>query len=383
MSANSSQLKINQVFSKHDLSTDLIINADTNQNDDNECPSTSTEPPIRSGFFTVASMANGLKKNASKDSASKSLEISPASKQFVPTKVVELSSGRLVKPNVIPNSNRNSDPLPFQISSVASGEEVTLWTNGFDDNIDDDQDDHDDHDDDCNDGNDEDEMNTQPQISDVKSLATGQDVMPESEVNTIQIDSSDLTGSVLVETKTESIDISDDEQAMDMIDRELIIAKEPFVLDSDSHLKGYMYCSTNMQLGKVSIEWMGPGRIKLQLAESIDIDCNESEPFQKNLASVSSYMNTYIRERFYGVYPTHLRLEWIFIKTDAVETCCTSLGDFNKVEPFSVRSLYYNYCCCFFKISFDNMFFIASIRLCSKIRSCKSVQVIKMIQRCQ
>lgn len=379
MSANSSQLKINQVFSKHDLPTDLIITADTNRNDDNECASTSTEPSIRSGFFTVASMANGLKKNASKESVSKSIETSPASKLFVPTKVVELSSGHLVKSNVIPNSNRNSDPLPFQISSVASGEEVTLLTNGFDDDDDDhdDRDDRDDHDDD-DDGNDENEMNTQPQISGVKSLATGQDVMPETEVNSIQIDSSDLTGSVLVETKTESIDISDDEQAMDIIDRESIISKEPFVFESDSHLKGYMYCSTNIQLGKVSIEWLGSGRIKLQLAESIDIDCNESEPFQKNLASVSSYMNSYIRERFYGVYPAHLRLEWIFIKTDAVDTCCTSLGDFNKVEPFSVRSITLK-----LLLILITCFFIASIRLCSKIKSCKSVLVIKMIQRCQ
>ncbi|XP_055324553.1 uncharacterized protein LOC129579058 isoform X1 [Sitodiplosis mosellana] len=337
--ADSSQLKINQVFSKHDLPSDLIISK-PNSND-GEGASTSADPPVRSGFFTVAAMTNGSKTGAPKEGVSKSKESSPvlmSSKVFIPTKVVELPSNHLAKLQVIPNSNQNSDPLPLKISSVASGEEVTLMTNGFDDDDDDDGD-NDEVDDDI----DQDEINTQPQISEVKSLATGQDAVPKAGGNPSEIDqmgTRDLTGTILIETKTESIDISDDEQQINMPDgmepHINSIAKEPLVIGSDSRLKGYMYCSTNMQLGKVSIEWMAPGRIKLQLAESIDVDCDESEPFQKNLASVSSYMNTYVRERFYGVYPAHLRLEWIFIKTDGVETCGTSLCDFNNVEPFSV-----------------------------------------------
>lgn len=313
-------MKINQVFSKHNLPPNVTI-ADSNSND-GEIASTSTDPPVRSGFFTLASMANGLKENkiTFKENPP-SQEIKAAlvpSKIFTPTKVIELPSVRLVKPK----SNKISDPLPFKISSIASGEEVTLLTNGFDDNVDDDDDN-------------EDELNTQPQISEVKSLATGQDGASMTKADHSQLDS------MLVQTKTEPIDISDDEQPAHMVNSmepsNNSIVKEPLVLETESRLKGYMYCSTNIQLGKVSIEWIAPDRIKLQLAESVDIECDKSEPFQKNLAIASTYMNKYIRERFYGVYPANLRLDWIFFKTVDIEGCSHSLCEFNKVEPFSVR----------------------------------------------
>lgn len=338
--SNSSHLKINQVFSKHDLPPELII-TDPNSND-GESASTSTDQPIRSGFFTLASNANGLKTSTSKEGATQSNDTLPDLSKFVPKKVVELPSTRSVKPNVIPNSTHNPDPLPLMISSVASGKEVTLLTNGFDNDDDDDNN----IDDDIDEQDDENEMNIQSQISKIKSLTADQtDDDPKLEANLFKSkstkkDSSDSNGSILVETKTESIDISDDENDDGMINNlepnVSTITKKPLDLGTETHLKGYMYCSTNMQLGKVSIEWMAPGRIKLHLAESIDIDCDETEPFQKNLASVSSYMHTYIRERFYGVYPAHLRLEWIFIRTNDVEACTASLCDFNKIEPFSV-----------------------------------------------
>lgn len=316
-----------------------------------ESASTSTDPPVRTGFFTVAKV-NGSKSSAPiEGSASKSKDSSPlSSKVFIPTKVVELSSIRLISPNVTANSNQNSDPLPLKISSVASGEEVTLMTNGFDDienevdyhSEDSDDDDNNDDDNDNNHLNDEDEINTQPQISEVTSLATSQDNAPEamdslSQIDSEQMDASNFPAAILVQTKTESIDISDDEHRADVPDNIKSVAKESLVIGSEACLKGYIYCSTNIQLGKVTIEWTGRGRIKLQLAESTDVECDESEPFQKNLVNVSAVMNKYVRERFYGVYPAHLRLEWIFIKTDDVETCGTSLCDFNTVEPFSVR----------------------------------------------
>lgn len=346
----SSQLKINKVFSKHEIPSDLII-TDANSND-GESASTSTDSPVRSGFFTVAKLTNGSKSSAPKEGGtSKSKESSPlSSKVFIPTKVFELSSIRLINPNVTADSNQNSDPLPLKISSVASGEEVTLMTNGFDDDeneVDDhcENDDDNDHHSDENDNksvNDEDEINTQPQISEVTSLATSQNSAPEamdslSQIDFKQVDTRDLPGTILVETKTESIDISDDEQQAGITDNNKSIAKDSLVTGSETCLKGYIYCSTNIQLGRVSIEWTGPGQIKLHLAEATDVECDKSEPFQKNLVSVSAIMNTYVRERFYGVYPAHLRLEWILIKTDDVETCGTSLCDFNKVEPFSVR----------------------------------------------
>ncbi|XP_031631144.1 uncharacterized protein LOC116345684 [Contarinia nasturtii] len=297
-----SHLKIDQVFSKNDMPPELI--SDSKRNDDDENASTSSNQSVRSGYFTLATTSNGVKVvPASTSDTIVATRVS--SKVFVPTKVVELTSTRL-------ENNSKQEPLQLKISSVASGEEVTLMTNGF---------------------SDIDDLNMQPKISSVKSLAKQDDLENLDD---------DLLEKVPSEcgSKPESIDISDDEQPSDMINRlEKDMNSIPTKAISPNEfglLKGYMYCMTNNHLGKVNIEWTAPGRIKLHLTDPIEIDCIETETYQENLATVSNYMSTYIRDRFYAVYPAHLRLEWIFIKLNDDEQCTSPLCDLNQTEAFSV-----------------------------------------------
>lgn len=297
------------------------MSSDPNSNDD-EIASTSS---------SISTIANGLRANAETNVGcdeieKKSKPMQP--KMYIPTKIIELPSVRLSTPNVIINPNQNLNPLPLKISSVASGEEVTLMTNGFSD---------------AEDDNDE---NTQEEDGNEANATSS----PESEPHEPKIDEllqTDLSAlcdpiHFDVKTKIEAIDISDDEQPnandYEMVSQENSIAKDPSAAQLQPHLKGYIYCSTNIELGKVDIEWTNPGRIKLHLTKPADIDCNGTDEIQKNMVTVSSYMHCHIRERFFGVYPQFLKLEWIFVKVKNDEKSDTNLCDFNKTDPFSVRN---------------------------------------------
>lgn len=344
--SNSVHFKIDQVFSTNDLPSEIVV-GDPSSND-GEIASTSTDQPVRSGFFTIASISNGSNTiPIENDGASKSTP-----KIFIPTKIVEKTPTQLASKNVISSADQNQNPLPLKISSVASGEEVTLMTNGFDDT---------------------DDIDTQPQISKIELLKevqndkTNSDSTVNKKNDRDSGDFCDFSNSLLIEMKTEAIDISDDEQnnEYDVTTSEVSPKiKEPSDVETSDQLKGYIYCSTNIQLGKIDIEWTDTNHVKLHLSHPIDIDCGKANAFQDKMACITSYMTTYIRERFYGIYPAYLELDWIFIKVGQDEPSGSNLGDFNKTNPFSVR----------FRINFAKnillicIFRLSRVRLCSKIK---------------
>lgn len=328
-STNSTPLKIDQVFSKHDLPPDLVH---SNSNSRDGEASTSSDKSTRSGFFSVASLAS--------DNANKLTPNTMQLQKYIPTKIIELpSSARLANPVVITNSNKNLNPLPLKISSVASGEEVTLMTNGFSD-ADNDIDDEDDDDIDM--------MHFHPEISNVRSLANN---ASNSEADPLDTTRDELTtagpsdfSDLNIKLKTESIDLSDDEKPryFDIVIEKKAITKLPLNDGVNSIVKGYIYCATNTQMGKVNIEWTTPNSVKLHLAEPTDIEFNGSNDYRDDMAEISKFMHKYIRERFYGVYPAYLQMDWIFVKVNDDKECGSSLGDFNDTEPFSVRSIHAN-----------------------------------------
>lgn len=281
---------------------------------DEEKPSTSGDElsqASNNGFFTLSS-ANGLKAVIPKDPPTTD------GKVFIPTKVVELPPGRLTKSNTI--SDLNSDPLPLKISSVVSGEGVAFITNGFPL------------------AHDSDESNDQPQISNVESLGPNSLMaFDETSDDAHSLMDNDLDDFDLLEPKSEPIDISDDEQQDFNNDSTLdtnAIAEDPERMISQP--KGYIYCTTNIQLGKINIEWLPQSRIRLYLEQPVEIVYDEYH--KRTLSSVSKFLQTYIRNRFLGVYPQYLRLDWIFIESERYQTDAIALCDFNQLDPLSVRS---------------------------------------------
>lgn len=310
--------KIGQVYSKHTMPAELIADDIDKMNDD-EMPSTSGDEHNQSsnsssGFFTL-STANGLKLlNAQRQRTSTTEE-----KVYIPKKVIELPPGKLTKSD----SNKITNPHPLRISSVLSGESVALMTNGLPI------------------ANDSDESNDQPQITNVESLGPNAsiefDKATANELN--DNESTDFDREILLEPKTEPIDISDDE---DMFNHEDISDGNSIATDTkkDDYPKGYIYCSTNIQLGKINIEWTSSTCIKLYLDKPIKIAYNDFVHLipghQRNLSTVSKYLFEYIRDRFIGVYPAHLKLDWIFISSDQIHEEAVSLCDFNELDPLSV-----------------------------------------------
>lgn len=284
---------------------------------DEDKPSTSGDELSQSsnnGFFTLAS-ANGLKAVISNDSPITD------GKVFIPTKVVELPTGHLTKSNTI--TGLDSDPLPLKISSVVSGEGVAFMTNGLPIT------------------HDSDESNDQPQISNVESLGPNSllafDETSDDEHSLMDNDLNDLNDFDLLEPKTEPIDISDDEQRDFNNDSTLDTNAMAEDLGQINHQpKGYIYCTTNVQLGKIDIEWISLHRIKLYLEQPVEIGCDDIN-HSRHLSTVSKYLQTYIRNRFLGVYPQHLRLDWIFIDSERYQTNAIVLCDFNQLDPLSVR----------------------------------------------
>lgn len=257
---------------------------------------------------------------------------------FHSVNLIGLPSMRLAKPNVISISNpiRDVNPLPFKITSVASGEGVALMTNGLSvaDSITDD------------------ESNSQPKFSDVQSLANHPQIQDFESllVPKQENDNENANDSTFINTnpKMESIDISDDEQQQQQqqekpfeITNETSLTKSgKSTKKTDFPMKGYIYCSTNSQLGKVKIEWASPCLIKLFLLgpnQTEEINCDETNDWHANLTVLSLYMHKHIRKRFYGVYPSQLKLSWVYVKTDYDADSDTShLCDLISVNKQSV-----------------------------------------------
>lgn len=271
----------------------------------------------------------------SRDSLVKSNIISPSNVVYRATKIIEFAQIR-PKPNVIPNSKRNI-PMSLKISSVASGDGVALMTNGF--NVD---------------SKTDEDTKMQPQISDVQSLA-GLEYNVSNNAPKIEAsnknhpndasDANSISNSKFLDVnpKIESIDISDDEQQKSLkIPPEMkLTVKKPSNHTTEYPMKGYIYCLSNIQLGRVKVEWTSPNHIKIYLSASndtVDIECDETDSWQTNVSAISMYMHKYIRKRFYGVYPAHLKLEWIFLKIDyEMDKEPSRLCDLISVETNSVR----------------------------------------------
>lgn len=188
------------------------------------------------------------------------------------------------------------EPLQLKITSVASGEGVALMTNGF------------------------------PADSITMSDNSNDSNSKDTE---------------LLIPKTEPIDITDmDTDDEHYVQEEPIIPLvAPIVLQpKHKESKGYIYCSTNISLGKIFIQKTSPTTIRFNLHSPLEIDC-EDTTWQKNMPAISSFMQSYIRKRFYAVYPAYLRLDWVFINderdpyelNDSIE-----LDDFNKLNKYSV-----------------------------------------------
>lgn len=193
-------------------------------------------------------------------------------------------------------SGDEPEPLQLKITSVASGEGVVLMTNGFP----------------------------------VDSMTLSDNS-----------NDSNAKDTELLIPKMEKIDITD----MDTYD-EHYVQEEPIIplvapivmQPKHTESKGYIYCSTNISLGKIFIQRTSPTTIRLNLHSPLEIEA-EDTTWQKNMPAISSFMQLYIRKRFYAVYPAYLRLDWVFINderdpyelNDSIE-----LDDFNKLNKFSV-----------------------------------------------
>lgn len=301
----------------------------------NEEESLSTAPFDTKSIVCTPDILLGGHSN-SRDSLVKSNIISPSNVVYRATKIIEFTQIR-PKPNVIPNSKRNI-PMSLKISSVASGDGVALMTNGF--NVDED-------------------TKMQPQISDVQSLAGLEDNesnnAPEIEASNKnhandESDTNSISNSTFLDAnpKIESIDISDDEQQkIRKITPEMkLTVKKPTNHTTEFPMKGYIYCLSNIQLGRVKIEWTSPNHIKIYLSASndtVDIECDETDSWQTNFSAVTMYMHKYIRKRFYGVYPAHLKLEWIFVKMNCeMDKEPSRLCDLISLETNSVSRFHLN-----------------------------------------
>lgn len=291
------------------------------------------------------------------DSSSRESSMSKSNAVCKPSKIPEFTPIRLTKINVIPNSNRNTSPLPFKISSVASGEGVEFLTNGLDsDSIDKDTD-------------------SQPPSSDVEMENIGTNIEPdikgESKITIKSMEQSDVNGVTNPKiSKIESIDISDDEQQIDIKIKPAsnLSVKKQLNEGKEYPINGYIYCSSNIQLGRLRAEWISSNNIKLYCSasnESTDFKCDATnDAWQSNLRAVSAYMHKYIRNRFYGVYPGNLQLDWTFAANDT-DTAST-LIDLDSVETCSVSFI--NFLHISKELDFKGNIF-SCYRLCSKIKS--------------
>lgn len=332
--------KIDQVFSKHDLPPDFaVLESMANSSTDNASshediddandvmPSESNETSSKQFEWT-----NGSKKrtvSSTSTTSSKSSDTNIACYRTVDNgdaqkeKLFTVPKIRLIKTKLITADNKEPkeptdlkdrtqlkepkapasqilepelEPLQLKITSVTSGEGVALMTNGFP----------------------------------VDSITMSD--------NSNDSNSKDTE---LLIPKTEPIDITD----MDT-DDERYIQEEPIIpmvvpIDlptKQKESKGYIYCSTNISLGKIFIQKTSPTTIRFNLHSPLEIDC-EDTTWQKNMPAISSFMQSYIRKRFYAVYPTYLRLDWVFIndERDPYElNDFIELDDFNKLHKFSV-----------------------------------------------
>lgn len=269
--ASPTQLKIGQVFSRH------------------EWPAEEFEE------FPPNKEANASLNNDELSPDNRAISLQPEMIPMQPNSIPYMPSKESA-------SSIADNPLPFKISSVASGDDVALMTNGI-------------------------------PVNDATKSADKEQTPERDQTET-------ENGELMIQVKLEAIDISDDEQMAEATFF-TIPMEEPTrpVSRHSTQLKGYIYCSTNVHLGKVNIEWTMPNAIRLHLNEPIDIQCNEADNWTKNISEVTTFMDAYIRNRFYAVYPANLKLEWIFVKATTDDTFNT-LCDFNSVEPFSVCCLH-------------------------------------------
>lgn len=309
------------------------------------------------GHFAAISSANGIKtatlaKDQSataaanvRDGTPKSPTSVSAPKIYTPTKMFEMRSAKpkVWRENqVMQNSCNNTNSMPLKISSVVSGERVALMTNGLPITADE-------FADEMNEIVENNGSNPQPEICDVKSLA---DESQQSKVRPKFDEPNDNAcdpmtcrpnkyGDILISTKMEPIDISDDDNEeidfSNASDINLLINAQ--TENVDCQVSGYIYCTTNVQLGKVNLECTSASTIKLYLKEPVDIIYEgwQSQKRQPCLTNVTKYMQTYIRENFYGIYPAHQKFDWIFISSEQFDQDAITLCDFNTLDPFSVR----------------------------------------------
>lgn len=312
--------------------------------------------PPANGHFAAISTASGVKQttHAKEPAVNPTRSATPisASKIYSPTKMVEvrpLKSNVWSKNQVMQSSYSNTNRMPFKISSVASGVEferdaqaandLSITADELDDV----------NEDEVNEIITDDASNLQPKICAVKSLAANQKLTNDSpkfdEPDDNACDdpmtcSPNKYGDILISTKTEPIDISDDENEQIDFPNEpgADVLIQTFTENNEFQISGYIYCTTNVQLGKVNVECLSATMLKLHLKEPVDIAYEgwQGQKRQPSLANVTKYMQNYIRENFYGIYPAHYKFDWIFISSEKLDQDAITLCDFNTLDPFSV-----------------------------------------------
>lgn len=349
------------MYSNHTLSSALadsnLADADAAVETNEPSENAHNAPPTNGHFAAISTENNGVKltehvvigANVCESTSSRSATPVSPPKIFAPTKSVEVArpaskSNVWPENKVMQNSYSNANRMALKISSVASGEGVALMTNGLPITADDLTDELDDE-------MSNEEKDLQPKICAVKSLATAQsnDELPKFDEPNDNACSNDdpMTcvpnkyGDLLISTKTEPIDISDDdhEQIDYPNESEVDVLVPTHTAPPDIRFSGYIYCTTNVQLGKVNVECLSGTTIKLYLKEPVDIVYEgwQSQKRQPSLVNVTKYMQTYIRENFYGIYPAHLKFDWIFISAEQIDQDAITLCDFNTIDPLSVR----------------------------------------------
>lgn len=205
----------------------------------------------------------------------------------------------------------SSEPLPLLISSVTSGDGIQILANG---------------------------TSQEPETDFVE---TTNDLINSTNIESTEDTNLEILHSDITITKTEPIEISDDENEDNLKIDELNEMEQNLtslmecdaVQNLNNEDKGFLFCETNRQLGKVNVVWISPNRIKLFLKDKDaddEVETDESE--------ASAAMSTYIRKWFYGVYPTTLKLHWTLVKFNNAKQVVQELPELNSIEPLSVSN---------------------------------------------
>lgn len=316
--STTSPLKIGQIYSNYQADTDLDL-LPTN----NSSPSDSNSGLTFGETFDETISPESPPSNEQSDGAENDMQTVLNNGSSV--KVFDLSTAVPVKA---------PEPLPLLISSVTSGDGVRIITNGTD----------------LASEENADKANASAMET---TQADEAETSPENEDHTeTPNESKENSGELILTNEVPNLeaieiyDSSEDENDHFESNEESNVVDNEMAMDAradDAAFKterGFLFCETNKQLGKMCVEWTSQNHIKLILDPDIEADDSYTGELETNPAIINAAMFAYIRRRFYAVYPTTLILKWSLVKSIIAKQTVLDLSDLNQIDKFSVRTIF-------------------------------------------